>query len=172
VSEHDEQVRSNGEVEEFSQSLQERMRKRRDEIEGLVSEKFPLPRYESVCAVELRYLGYEGQRAMFERNKRQRNTAIKELYTACDSILAATVGFYELRDGDDDEGIPKDYSWNSLAELVLGDDLRDDATPRQAMIALLGAESVPILWNDWQEWMGGQRMDLDRELGRDFQATK
>lgn len=174
MSTHDEQVRSDGfSVEDdLNQSLEARMRVRREEIESLVSEKFPLPRFESMCAVELRVIGYEGQRALFERNKRQRNAALKELYTACDAILAATVGFYELRSSDDEEGIPKDYSWNSLAELVLADDLRDDATPRQALLALLGAEAIPLLWNDWQEWMGGQRMDMDRELERDFPATK
>lgn len=173
---HDEQyglgVEGLGVEDDVSQSLQARMRVRRDEIENLVSEKFPLPRFESMCAVELRVLGYEGQRALFERNKRQRSPALRELYTACDAIQAATVQFYELRDAGDETGVPKDYSWNELASLVLGEDLRDDATPRQAMIALLGAEGIPTLWNDWQEWMGGQRMDVERELARDFPTTK
>ncbi len=159
------------EVDGSGGSLEARMRARREEVEALVSEKFPLPRYETIIAVELRFQGYERQRLMFERNKRQRSVALKELYTACDQILAATLGFYELAGAEDEEGTHTDHSWYSLAKGVLGDKFRDDATPRQAMLALIGAEQVPTLWNDWQEWMSGQRMDVDREMETDFQKT-
>jgi len=154
-----------------SGSLESRMRARRDEVEALVSEKFPLPRYEQMVAVELRFQGYERQRSMFERNKRQRSVALKELYTACDQILAATLGFYELASADDTEGRRTEHSWYSLAQGVLGEKFNDESTPRQAMLALIGAEQVPTLWNDWQEWMSGQRMDVDREVETDFQKT-
>jgi hypothetical protein len=153
-------------------SLEARMRARREEVESLVSEKFPLPRYETMVAVELRFQGYERQRAMFERNKRQRTVALKELYTACDQILGATQAFYELAGADDEEGKRTEHSWYSLAQGVLGDKFNDESTPRQAMLALIGAEQVPTLWNDWQEWMSGQRMDVDREVERDFRTTK
>jgi len=152
-----------------SASLESRMRARRDEVENLVSAKFPLPRYESIIAVELRYLGYERQRQMYEINKRQTMT-MRELYTACDQILAATLGFFELRGADDEDGTAVPYDWTSLAQGVLGSDA-DELTPRQAMIALISAEQVPTLYADWQAWMRGEQSDVDREVGRDFQAT-
>ena len=153
-------------------SLEARMRARRNEVEGLTSQKFPLPRYEEVASVELRYLGFERQRNLYERSKRQRSIAIRELYTAADQLLAATVGFYEMHGAEDDEGTSVDYTWVTLARAVLGDQLRDDATPRQALLALISPEGVPALWNDWQEWMGGQRPDVDREVASDFPTTR
>jgi hypothetical protein len=151
-------------------SLEARMRVRREEVEQLVSEKFPLPHFESVAAVELRYVGWEQQRAIYDRYKRM-PTALRELYTACDSILTATVGFFELNGAGDEQGTPVEHSWNTLAAGVCPD-LRDDATPRQALIALITPEQVPTLYNEWQEWMKGEQAGVDGEVSRDFRATR
>ena len=107
---------------------------------------------------------------MYEKNKRQ-VMSMRELYTACDQILDATLGFYELKGPEDTEGTKLSYDWLSLAHGVLKDDLRDDATERQALIALVSPEMIPQLYSDWMEWMRGEQTTVDGEVARDFQAT-
>jgi hypothetical protein len=157
-------------------SLADRMAARREQTERVTTEKFEVPRFEGVLSVELRLIGWKKLRSYGQRHSRMRDSALQELYVAADQLLAATVGFYE---DEEVEGIVNHRkapgkSWVSLLnemQTARKEPVSDEITPRQALIALVGDTNVMFLWEQWQEWMKGERPDVDKEVQRDFQTT-
>jgi len=153
-------------------SLRARMQARRDELDSIRSHVFEVPRWEDVLAVELRLISLKRQIGVIEKHEKVRDTATKLLYTAADQLLLCTVGFYEVTESEDGEQRREpleDMTWVKLA-LNLHPEA-DTLTPRQALIAVVGAEQILPLTNDWMEWMRGARPEQDREMRKDFTTT-
>jgi hypothetical protein len=150
-----------------SSSLDGRMKARTEELESRTSEFFQVPGFEDIIAVELRLLGFEAQRKIARRNERIRDTTVQELYTACDCILRATEGLYEV---DGDTRTPIRDTWIDLARRA-GKTLPNDVTDRQALLALVGSFRVVGLWQEWSQWVSGRRPEVEEEVMRDFEVT-
>lgn len=149
-------------------SLASRMKSRARELEGQATETFSIPGWEDILAVELRLVSWSVLRGIGQRNARVKQVPLQELYTACDAILTATVQHFEVKDDGKHESI--DDTWMSLARRT-GKALPEDLTPRQAMIALVGDTRIMVLFNEWQEWMQGERRAVGDEVVLDFGMT-
>lgn len=149
-------------------SLAARMARRGEQLQNQRTEMFEVPGWEDILAVELRMLGYEESRKIGRRLSKVRDVAMQELYSFADQIIAATEGFFEVVDG---QRRPVDRTWMQLAREGVARPLPEDLTPRQAIIALLGDRRVAYLFNSWEEWMQGERPEVDEEVMRDFGRT-
>lgn len=149
-------------------SLAARMKRRGAELENQRTEIFPLPGWDEILAVELRVLGYEESRKIGRKLTRMRDETLQELYSFIDQIVAATEGFYEI---DGDRRTPIDKTWMDLARAAAAHKLPEDLTPRRAVLSLLGDRRVAYLFSDWEEWMKGERQEVDEEVMRDFGTT-
>lgn len=149
-------------------SLAQRMQSRSQELERQVTEVFDIPGWEDILSVELRLMGWQVLRGIGQRNRKVKQVALQELYTAIDSIITATSQFYEVQ-GERRVTLEGD-TWISLARRT-GKKLPDELTQRQAVLALVGDTRVMVLYNEWQEWMQGERREVDEEVMRDFETT-
>jgi hypothetical protein len=147
-------------------SLSSRMKKRAEQRDSQQTEKFPLPGWDDMLAVELRSLGYTTIRKVISRNERVRNEAQRELYSIADQLLLATVGLYEIVD---DEFVALSDDWVMLAKRL--PDCPDSVTPRQAILFLIGEERIAFLAEEYGRWARSVRGDLDEEVSRDFPTT-
>ena len=139
-----------------------------------LEEVFPVPGWESVAAVRLRVVGFEALDKIVMRHQRVRNQAMQKLYTAADQLLIATTGFYEVVDGTipaPSEDPVEGMTWSTLARAGIKT-LGMEATPRQAMIRLVGDERLPFFWNDWLEWVKSERNDPEDDILKDFPTTR
>jgi hypothetical protein len=149
-------------------SLQARMEAHAEELRKDVSEKFPIPGWESMLMVELRRIGFKRIRVLQKRNERIRDPSIRELYSMCDQILAATVGFHEILENGDTKEIPDD--WVSLAQNL--PDCPDEITPRQAILFLTGDDKrIHFLAAEWGGWSRAGDSDEAEEVRADFVPT-
>jgi hypothetical protein len=153
-------------------SLRDRMRVRAQDMDASRTERFPVPGWAHVLEVEFSTLGWGSVRRVTERHVRLRDPATRELYTAADTLLAATVGFWEV----DDSGnrAPVETSWVNLVRGV-NERFPENGTPRQALLALLLADRttrVMDLWGDWNDWNNAERTTVGEELGEDFEMTR
>jgi hypothetical protein len=149
-------------------SLGDRMAARARELDDQATERIPLPGYVDMLELELRSLGWDTVRRVTSRHERRRDPAIRDLYTAADMLLAATVAFHEVG------GVPLQSGWVDLARNVRPN-LPEDVTPRQAVLSLLRADrttAVIDLWNEWSEWNNAARVTLGEELDEDFTTTR
>lgn len=149
-------------------SLAARMKRRGKELESQRTEVFEVPGWEEILAVELRLLGYDESRRIGRRLDKLRNEDMQELYSYADQLVAATEGFYEV---DGDRRAPIDKTWMDLARAAAATKLPEDLTPRQAIISLLGDRRVFYLFTDFEQWMRGERREVDEEVVRDFGTT-
>lgn len=148
-------------------SLQDRMQERRSSLEQITTEVFDVPRWSDILAVELKYLGYKTMRSIAQKHQRVKDPTVSEMRVAADHLLRATVGFYEVKG---EKKVPAEgMTWLSLARSVIK--LPEDASPRVALVGLVGDTQTVFLWQEWQEWMKGERVRIDTEVGRDFQTT-
>lgn len=157
-------------------SLRSRMRARTQELEQQRTEIFPVPGYAELLAVELMPLGWERMQKIRERIAEMRDPSItpamKQLYVAADELIAATVKFYEINDDGGRREI--DDTWKSLAEAGI-ENFPQDASARQAVLALINKPSAPLLmpfYHQWGEWMTSERVSITDEVGRDFETTR
>ena len=149
-------------------SLAARMATRSEELEKQTSERFPIPGWEDILEVELRALGYRALRQALTRNERVRDEATRELYTVADQLLMATVGFWEVPQNG---GQPRqmDETWESLAKRL--PNCPDGATPRQALLFLVGDKRLHFLAQDWGEWAKTVDKQVHDEVQADFGLT-
>jgi hypothetical protein len=151
----------------FDASLAARMQRRRQAVEGQVTEKFPVPGWDDMVVVELKPLSWPAMRKIGERHARIRDQAMQELYTFCDHLIYATVAFHEVV-GENTR--PTSHTWISLAQAGV-QNLPEDVTNRKAMLALIRDQLVPELWNDWREWQKHIGQDTEEEVAADFVTT-
>jgi hypothetical protein len=150
-------------------SLAARMKRRGQQLEDQRTEIFEIPGWEDILAVELRLLGYEESRRIGQRLVRSvRDETLRELYSYADQIIAATERFYEI---DGDRRTPVERTWVQLARDGCPAKLPEDLTARQAMIALVKDRRVATLFVRFEEWMQGERPQIDEEVVRDFGMT-
>jgi hypothetical protein len=148
-------------------SLEERMQARSEELEHLTTEVFDVPRWEGMLAVELKALGWKRLVDVVGKNAQIRDTSSQLLYSSADQLLAATVGFYEVEEGDDgrrETSVP-DATWNTLA---CNAGASDELTPRQALIYVVGDVQTPALATEWATWAASARPRISAEVTRDF----
>jgi hypothetical protein len=151
-------------------SLRDRMRQRAAEMERHRTERFPVPGYADVLEVELRTLSWESVRKITDRHMRIREQGTRDVYTAADTLLTATVGFWEMDDTGHRE--PVDTSWMALAQGVVHH-FPEGGTARQALLSLITPSSrVIVLWNDWGDWNNAERTTIGEDLGEDFTTTR
>lgn len=160
-----------------SSSLEARMARRRDEVESNVTEKFPLPgKFSDIIAVELRMLEWKTLQAIANKHRKMREESTRLLYVACDQLIRATEGFYEMvADDEAEDGVRyrpiAGETYERCARRGVAD-LPEDLTARQALLALVRPDSlVMIWWQEWQEWMRDRRPETDEEVMRDFSTT-
>jgi hypothetical protein len=146
-------------------SLAARMERRRQSIEETQSEKFPIPGWDDIAAVELRPLGWRLMRQIGEKHRRIRDEATRELYTVCDQLIRATEGFYEVVG---EEMRETNHTWQTLAAAATG---TEHDTPRKALLALIRDSLVPELWQEWRDWQKAIGRDTEEEVSADFAAT-
>lgn len=156
--------------EPVGESLEARMARRRTALESATTERFAIPGYESVVEVELRMLDYRHTRRIGKRHERVRQEEVRELYIAADSIIDATVAFFEVH-GMEAEDEPTNVSWVSLARSAVPS-LDANTTPRQAILALLDGQRLAHLADDWSKWMRSERGDVDDEQAEVFRRTR
>jgi hypothetical protein len=153
-------------------SLRDRMRARAAEMELSRTERFDVPGYSGVVEVEMRTLGWDTVRKINDRHQRIREPGVRDLHIAGDIILEATVGFWEVDDSGNRAKV--ETNWLELAQAALPH-LRENATPRQALMALTKADRTTRLidlWNEWGEWNSAERTSIGEELADDFEKTR
>jgi hypothetical protein len=149
-------------------SLQARMEAHAEELRKDVTEKFPIPGWESMLMVEMKRLGFKRIRALQKRNEKIRDPALRDLYSLCDQVLAATVAFHEI-DGENTKELPND-DWVTLAQNL--PDCPDEITPRQAILFLTGDDKrIHFLAMEWGEWSRAGDSDEAEEVRSDFVST-
>lgn len=152
-------------------SLKSRMAARAEQLQGERTEIFPIPGYDDLVGVELRSLTYTVRNRITRRNERERNEALRDLYNFADQAIAATVGFYEPVDKDDDEWIPMPgESWVSMCRAA-HPDFPEDGTPRQAFLRLVPQDRVDNFAMEYFEWVNGS-LPVESEVVRDFETTQ
>lgn len=148
-------------------SLSERMQERAAELQREQTEKFDLPGWRDMLAVELKPLGFTTIRNLQRKNERERNETTREVYNMADQIIAATVGFHEV---DGSKETPIEDTWVTLAKRL--PDCPDGATPRQALLFLLdGDKWVHFLYIKWMEWASTVQPEVEKEVEQDFAQT-
>jgi hypothetical protein len=151
-------------------SLRDRMKRRTDEMERQRTERFPVPGYTGVLEVEMRTLSWESNRTIMDRHARLRDPGLRDVYVAADTIIAATVGFWETDDAGHRSAV--ETSWLDLGRGVI-DRFPEHGTPRQAILGLIKPTSrVIALWNEWGDWNLAERTTIGEELAEDFETTR
>lgn len=152
-------------------SLLQRMKAQQERMQSQRTDKFPVPNWGNLIHVELRALGWDAMQKTIDRHARIRDTGTRVVYVAADQLLTATVRFWEV-DDNGEPTIESDATWTSLAHGVVPN-FPEDGTPRQAMLALITPSSrVVYLWNDWSDWTGAEKQEIDEELAEDFETTR
>jgi hypothetical protein len=160
-------------------SLEARLRRRGAQLANQATERFAIPGYEDVLAVELRAMEYETQRQIIQQHEKigRTNPGHFEVLVAADTIIRATEGFYAVPVDEDQEmeRLPEGTTWLSLARMV-GRKLPEDCTVRQALFAMLGPHAatmrVAALHREWTQWLSGARRQQEETVVRDFETTE
>ena len=149
-------------------SLAERMAARSEQLSKQTTGRFPLPGWEDILEVELRALGYKALRRSLTANERIRDEATREIYAMADQVLTATVAFWEVP-ANGGEPRQLDDTWQSLAGRL--PDCPDGATPRQALLFLVGDKRIHFLIQEWGEWAKNADKQVEDEVQQDFAVT-
>jgi hypothetical protein len=154
-------------------SLSARMEKRADALQIDSSEKFEIPGYEGLLAVELRRLGYRTVKQIQKANARVKDEAMRDIYNIADQIARATIGLFQIMGTDaDGDTIYKELndSWIDLAHRLPNSERID--TTRKAILFLTGGDQrIHFFANEWGAWQQSGKQDEDQEVRRDFTTT-
>jgi hypothetical protein len=150
-------------------SLASRMAARSEELARQTTVRFPIPGWEDILEVELRSLGYKTLRRAISANERIRDQGTREMYAMADQILMATVAFWEVPSNGTGEAKQMDETWESLAKRL--PNCPDAATPRQALLFLVGDKRLHFLVGDWGEWAKNADKGVEDEVQQDFGVT-
>jgi hypothetical protein len=148
-------------------SLEARVAERRKKLESQTTAMFEVPGYEDLFQVELQMIGWKRLRSIAAGHERVRDDAQRELRTAADHLLAATVGFHAVVDDEGTTEPAEDASWRKIASAA--DPSIDGSVPTRALLTrFLGESPTIFLWTEWQEWMKTGASKLERDLEKDF----
>lgn len=152
-----------------SGSLSGRIRQRADELAKQTTVILDVPGFEGILAAEYRALEWSQITKLRRRHQRVRDEGNRELLVGAEVLLLATEEIYEVT--EDDRRIPTGERWVDLA-VRAGVPLADDPTQRQAMMALFkNTARVVAHFNEYSEWLAGQRQELNEDVMRDFERT-
>jgi hypothetical protein len=146
-----------------TQSLKARMEARAEALQQEQTEKFEIPGYEGLVAVELRRLPFRTIKRIQQTNMKVKDEATRDLYNIADQIARATVSFHEVK-GDDFEEIELD--WVGMAHLLPHSDGID--TPRKAILFLIPETRIHFFAGQFTTWAGAGQPEEDEEVRRDF----
>ena len=94
-------------------------------------------------------VGYKRLARIADSHKRVRDEATRSLYIGADALLAATVGFQEVKA---DGGLePVDVDWVKLARAAYPE-LDAMTHPRVALIKVVGDDLLPEFVQEWRDW--------------------
>jgi hypothetical protein len=153
-------------------SLADRARQRRESIRKQNTERFTVPGYDGIIEAEYRLLDWKriGKVQAAHDQLRRRDEDLAVLYSAADLLIAANVDIVDLTGPD-----PKSLglTWGPALARELGvEDLPDNCTPRQALLAILVVDSRVIdHFRDYERWQQGHAPRTDEEAVRDFEGT-
>jgi hypothetical protein len=153
-----------------SASLQARAQARREALLDRQTTIIEVPGYEGILAMEYRAMPYAEGRKINARHERQRDEATRELYVAADQLIAASVNAHEL--SDDGTTKPLEVGWGAPLARMLGVEVDDTTTVRQAMMACFARDTfLTRHWAEYIEWLSSAEGDADEEQRADFQVT-
>jgi hypothetical protein len=147
-------------------SLAERAEKQRQRLANQVTETFDVPGYVGILKVEYQALDYPDLRKITKRHERVRDEAQQELLTAVDTLMAASVNSYEVKeDGSERElGLP----WGKELARELGVE-GDFDRARQAVFAVFPQKTwLTQHYTDYTDWLRGIGVQVDDEQAADF----
>jgi hypothetical protein len=150
-------------------SLAARLQERRVEREQRTTELFEPPGFEDMFKIEMQVVGFKRLADIVLAHQRQRDEALRALYSAADQVLAATVAFHVVRDDGSTE-LGESLTWNTLAS-AFDPTLTAETRPRVALIRLLDATGVMELFAEWNEWNSHGNGSVDKGLSADFPVT-
>jgi hypothetical protein len=151
-------------------SLADRMRARRDLVEAQHTKTLDIPGYEGVLAAEYRMLSWATIRKIAARHDGLRDPAMQEVYAAADTLIRACEEIHEVR--GDGQLRATGERWKALAQAA-GAKLPDDATDRQALIALFVHDTrVMEHYRDYEQWIRGRTGEVEDDVVRDFGETR
>lgn len=148
------------------ESLSSRMAQRQESLSRQQTEKFPIPGWEDMLAVELRTVSTKAKQAVASRSAKIRNQNERNLYAAIDVIITATVAFWRVTD---DGYEPLEDDWVGLAQRLPHPP--DDLTPRRAFLFLLPDHRLDTFFYEYHQWSESVGGDIDQEVLRDFKKT-
>lgn len=149
-------------------SLEQRLRRHRADLDLYQTETFPVPRWGKMVHVELGVVGYRRLARIADSHKRVRDEPTRNLYIGADALLAATVGFREVK-GDTLE--PVDLDWVKFARAAYPE-LDAGTSPRVALIKVVGDDLLPEFVQEWRDWNRERGEDTDGELAADLGETR
>jgi hypothetical protein len=156
-------------------SLADRARQRRESIRKQNTERFTVPGYDGIIEAEYRLLDWKriGKVQSAHDRLRRRDEDLAALYSAADLLIAANVDIYDLGPAAGAESKSLGLTWGPALARELGvEDLPDNCTARQALLAILVVESRVIdHFRDYERWQQGHAPRADEEAVRDFEGT-
>ncbi len=149
-----------------SSTLAERARARREKLVNQQTIVLEVPSYEGILAVEYRALDYFESRRIGDRLNRIKDEGERDLYLACDTLIAASINAFELGQENVRElGV----GWGQQLAKHLGVDVADDATARQAVLSCFPrSQSAVVAFAEYTDWLTGALVDVDDEQRPDF----
>lgn len=148
-------------------SLEERVGRRREQLERKTTELFDVPGYEGVLQAELRLLGGKRQYAIVEALERVHDDYQKAIRAAAEMILASTVAIHEVVDDEGGTQVAEGVTWLHLARAA-DKKLGPEIQPRVALIRMLSENGVLELAGEWRLWMKNRGAKVDKALEQDF----
>ena len=125
--------------------------------------------YEGIIAIEYRAISYEETRRIGERLNRITNAAERDLYLACDALIAACVQTYEI----DTKGRRNELNapLGVPLAIALGVEGVAELSPRQAMLGTFTDHiRLMVHYAEYNEWLAGAQVDVDEEQAADFRS--
>lgn len=151
----------------MDQSLAGRMEQRAQELAMERTEWFTIPGWDDIFEVQLRSLGFRTIKKAVTRNRSVREEDTRDLYSMCDNLIMATVGFRRIDESEPEE-LPG-VSWKTLAGYL--PNAPANLSQRQGLLLMLGETRIMFLLEEYTVWSRDTRAEIDKEAAEDFGST-
>jgi hypothetical protein len=129
------------------------------------------PNYAGVLSMRYRALGWGAIAKIRDRHAKIKDDALRELYISCDQLITACEGAFEVQP----DGSLKDLNvrWGPRLADLLGVDTPDEATGRQALLAIFGLDTYAVVhFQQYIAWVGSVAPEVDDEVEEGFVMTR
>jgi hypothetical protein len=130
-----------------------------------------VPGYEGILSMSYRALSYPEGRRIQQRNHRISDDAARELASAADGLIMASLEAFEH---DEKTGELKGLgmAWGIQLARNLGVEVFETMTIRQAVMGCF-AYDIWLMnhWNEYSVWAGTAQIDVDEDQRLDFSPT-